>query len=92
MVRMLSADSAAKRVHKCTAPFGAWKEMTHQALIADVRVIRHFHLPRPLSQTHTNYAAKDLDRAYRMQDPKIHTLAQQVQQNLRVLLHLLLTR
>ena len=63
MVRMLSADPAAKRVHKCTAPFGAWKEMTHQALIADVRVIRRFHLPRPLSQTNTNYAAKDLDRA-----------------------------
>ena len=85
MVRMLSADSEAKRVHKCTAPFGAWKEMTHQTLIANVRVIRHFHLPRPLSQTHANYAAKDLDRAYRTQDPKIHTLAQQVQQKLESL-------
>ena len=85
MVRMLSADSEAKRVHKCTAPFGAWKEMTHQALIANVRVIRHVHLPRPLSQTHANYAAKDLDRANRTQDPKIHTLAQQVQQKLESL-------
>ena len=85
MVRILSADSEAKRVHKRTAPFGAWKEMTHQALIADVRVIRHFHLPRPLSQTHANYAAKDLDRAYRAQDPQIHTLAQRVQQKLESL-------
>ena len=66
--------------------------MTHQALIADVRVIRRFHLPRPLSQTNTNYAAKDLDRAYRMQDPKIHALAHKSSKNLRVLLHLLLTR
>ena len=82
MVRILSADAEAKRIHKCTAPFGAWKEMTHQALIADVRVIRHFHLPRPLSQTQANYAVNDLDRAYRMQDPTIHTLAHRVQQKL----------
>ena len=92
MVRMLSADSEAKRVHKCTAPFGAWKEMTHQALIADVRVIRHFHLPRPLSQTHANYAAKDLDRASVRKTLKSTLWHNRSSRNLRVLQHLLLTR
>ena len=82
MVRILSADAGAKRVHKCTAPFGTWKEMTHQALIADIRVIRHFHLPRPLHLTQANYAVKDLDRAYRMQDSTINALAHRVQHKL----------
>ena len=82
MVRILSADAGAKRVHKCTAPFGTWKEMTHQALIADIRVIRHFHLPRPLHLTKTNYAVKDLDRAYRVQDSTINALAHRVQHKL----------
>ena len=56
--------------------------MTHQALIADIRVIRHFHLPRPLHLTQANYAVKDLDRAYRMQDSTIHALAHRVQHKL----------
>ena len=68
MVRVLSADPLSKQVLKQPAPFGAWKEMTHQALIANVRVIRHFHLPRPAKQLNANYAVKDLDattHAYR---------------------------
>ena len=56
--------------------------MTHQALIADIRVIRHFHLPRPLHLTQANYAVKDLDRAYRMQDSTINALAHRVQHKL----------
>ena len=43
--------------------------MTHQALIADIRVMRHFHLPRSLHQTQANYAVKDLDRAHRCRTP-----------------------
>ena len=43
-----SADQRAKQVQKTEAPFGVWKQMTHSALVADVRIIRHFHLPDPI--------------------------------------------
>ncbi|CAE7784220.1 unnamed protein product, partial [Symbiodinium necroappetens] len=57
-------------------------EMTHHALIASIRIIRHFHLPRPAVQQNANYAVKDLDNAYRRNDPRIQALQQQIQRRL----------
>ena len=82
MVRVLSADPFSKQVIKQAAPFGAWKEITHQALIANIRVIRYFHLPRPAQQLNASYAVKELDHAYRRNDPKIQVLQNQIQQRL----------
>ena len=64
MVKPASADQRAKQAKKMEAPFGGWKEMTHNALVADVRIVRHFHLPRSTMQQAPPYSAKDLDNAY----------------------------
>ncbi|CAE7718860.1 unnamed protein product [Symbiodinium sp. CCMP2592] len=83
MVRPPSADQRARQVQKQPAPFGAWKEMTHHALAAtSLRVIRHLHLPKTSIQPTLEYSTKDLDNAYRKQDPRIQGLAAQVQRTL----------
>ena len=85
MVKPASADQRAKQVKKTEAPFGGWKEMTHNALVAEVRFIRHFHLPRATVLQAPPCSTKDLDNAYRKRDPRIqelqldvHTALQQV--------------
>ena len=82
MVRQASADRQAKKVEKREAPFGAWKEMTHHALTANLHIIRHFHLPQATEKKAPPCSVKDLDHAYRTKDPRILELQKQVQQTL----------
>ena len=79
MVKPASADQRAKQVKKTEAPFGGWKEMTHNALVAEVRFVRHFHLPRATTLQAPSCSTKDLDNAYRKHDPRIQELQQSVQ-------------
>ena len=65
MVKPASADQRAEQVKKTEAPFGGWKEMTHNALVAEVCFIRHVHLPRATTQQALPCSTKDLDNAYR---------------------------
>ncbi|CAE7279311.1 unnamed protein product [Symbiodinium natans] len=79
LVRAPSADTRAKQVVKQEAPFGAWKELTHSALIADVRIIKHFHLPKAKMQQELQYSRHDLDYAYRQKDHRITQLKSKVE-------------
>ncbi|CAE7238885.1 unnamed protein product [Symbiodinium natans] len=87
LVRAPSADTRAKQVVKQEAPFGAWKELTHSALIADVRIIKHFHLPKAKMQQELQYSRHDLDYAYRQKDHRITQLKSKVELEINHSLH-----
>ena len=61
--------------------------LTHSALIADVRIIKHFHLPKAKMQQELQYSRHDLDYAYRQKDHRITQLKSKVELEINHSLH-----